>query len=212
VNKRFAELMAKRQKGRLTAPEAEEFVRLLNGPILDPLDKPPAGFVSSRAFVPSDVPGRLRAIDWFTRCGKPFSPILSMPVVQVSAWHEAVARCTDGAWENVELEARNQLALWLHQHDRQNYQHWNELVGGFTSSILNPLTEARWEPYRLQHGLDVAVVHSVQWDILGALMENVYLDSGHHCYFFLEVVSVYEAGHFPCGWVGEWPQGNLVVY
>jgi hypothetical protein len=112
----------------------------------------------------------------------------------------------------VELGAQNQLTLWLHQHDRQNYQRWNDLVGGFKEAVLNPLTEERWEPYRRRHGLDVVVVHSVQWDALGALMENTYLGSGHRCFFFLELLTVYEAGHFPCGWVGEWPQGKLVVY
>jgi hypothetical protein len=52
----------------------------------------------------------------------------------------------------------------------------------------------------------------VQWDILAALMEHAYLGSGHRCFFFLELLSVYEAGHFPCGWIGPWPQGKLVVY
>jgi hypothetical protein len=212
VNERFAELMAKGQTGRLTAAETEELARLLNGPILDPLDNPPTAFVSDRSFAPRDIPGRLRAIEWFSRCGEPLSLTLSMPVVRVTGWPEAVASCMDGVWENVELEAQNQLTLWLHQHDRQNYQRWNDLVDRFKSAVLNPLTEERWEPYRRRNGLDVAVVHSAHWDVLGALMENVYLRSGHRCFFFLELLSVYEAGHFPCGWVGEWPQGNLVVY
>jgi hypothetical protein len=43
-------------------------------------------------------------------------------------------------------------------------------------------------------------------------MENAYLGSGHSCFFFLELLTVYEAGHFPCGWVGDWPRGKLVVY
>jgi hypothetical protein len=48
--------------------------------------------------------------------------------------------------------------------------------------------------------------------ILGALMENSYLGSGHTAFFFLELFLVYEAGHFPCGWVGEWPHGALRVF
>jgi hypothetical protein len=212
VNERFAELMAKGQAGRLNPAETEDLAQLLNAPILEPFANPPPGFVSNRSFAPSDIHGRLRAIDWFSRCGEPLLLNLSMPVMQVSGWPEAVASCTDGIWENVELEAQNQLTLWLHQHDRQNYQRWNELVSDFRSAVLNPLTEKRWEPYRRQHDLDVAVVHSAQWDALGALMENAYIESGHCCFFFLELLSVYEAGHFPCGWVGEWPQGKLVVY
>jgi hypothetical protein len=212
VNERFAALMAKGQTGPLTPVETEELARLLNAPILDPVANAPPGFVSDGSFAPRDIPGRLRAIDWFSHCGDPLSLHLSMPVVQVSRWAEAEASCTDGVWENVELEAQNQLTLWLHQHDRLSYQRWNELVGGFKSAVVKPLTEESWEPYQRQHGLDVAVVHSVQWDALGALMENAYLGSGHRCFFFLELLWVYEAGHFPCGWRGEWPRGTLVVY
>jgi hypothetical protein len=212
MSERLSELLAKGQVGRLTPAESEELARLLNAPILDPLDKPPAPFASDHSFGPSDVAGRLRAIDWFSRCGEPQSLTLSMPTVQVSDWPDAVASCTDGVWENVELEAQNDLTLWLHQKDRENYQRWNELVGEFKASVINPLTEQRWEPYRRQHALDIAVVQSVQWDAAGALMENAYLGSGHRCFFFLELLQVYEAGQFPCGWIGDWPQGKLVVY
>jgi hypothetical protein len=43
-------------------------------------------------------------------------------------------------------------------------------------------------------------------------MANAYLPSGHKCFYFLELFEVYEAGHFPCGWKGEWPAGKLVVF
>jgi hypothetical protein len=56
------------------------------------------------------------------------------------------------------------------------------------------------------------LIQGLRWDILGALMENSYLRSGHAAFFFLELLMVYEAGHFPCGWRGNWPQGELLVY
>jgi len=46
---------------------------------------------------------------------------------------------------------------------------------------------------------------------LGALMGNSYLDTHHPAHFFLELLWVYEAGHFPCGWLGDWPSGKLIV-
>lgn len=186
--------------------------RLLNATLLDSAGNPPAGFVSKHAFALSDVAGRLRAIEWFGRCGQPASLDLSMPNEQVGGWPEAVKACKLSAWEDAELGAQNQLTLWLHQHDREKYQRWNDLVAQHKAAVVNPLTAEWWEPYRQEHGLDIAVVHSVQWDILGALMENSYLGSGHRCFFFLELLWVYEAGHFPCGWRGKWPRGGLVVY
>lgn len=56
MSERFAELMSKGQAGLLTLPEAEEFARLLTGPILDPLGNPPPAFVSGRHYAPSNIP------------------------------------------------------------------------------------------------------------------------------------------------------------
>jgi hypothetical protein len=212
MSERFAELMAKGKVGRLSAAEKEELARLLNAPLFDRLTNPSTSFVSKQSFTADDIAARLRRIDWFGRCGEPVSLHLSMPIEQAPAWSAAVATCTDGIWENVELDARNQLTIWLHHHDHQNYQRWNELVDEFKETVLNPLSEKHWEPYRQKHGLDNVVVSSIKWDILGSLMENAYLLSGHQCFFFLELLLVYEAGHFPCGWVGDWPRGKLVIY
>jgi len=85
-------------------------------------------------------------------------------------------------------------------------------VAQHKAAVLDSLTLEKWVPYQEEHSLDVAVVYSAEWNILAALMENSYLESGHQCFFFLELLWVYEAGHFPCGWRGKWPQGKLVVY
>lgn len=212
MSERFGELLRKGRVGRLTSEESEELARLLNALILDPLENGRPGFQSKHSFAPSDVAGRLRAIDWFSRCGQPLALDLTMGIEPVSTWREATQRCMDEAWEDVELEAQNQLTLWLSRHDRENFQRWNERVDRHKVAVVGPLAERAWEPYQRKRELDPAIIHSVRWDVLGALMENSYLGSGHRCFFFLELLKVYEAGHFPCGWRGEWPEGTLVVY
>jgi hypothetical protein len=172
----------------------------------------PRGFVSKYSFVQSDLAAKARTIQWFARCGQPLDFDLTMPTERVTDWPTAIASCKDPVWEYVELEAKNQLTLWLHANDRTAYQKWNDIVLAHKASVLNPLIEQTVVPYQEKHGLDIALVHSVQWDILGALMENLYLGSGHKAFFFLELFGVYEAGHFPCGWVGEWPHGSLRVF
>jgi hypothetical protein len=212
VDKRFAELLEKGRAGQLSPEESEELARLLNAPILDPVINPPAGFVSRHTFGPSDVAERVRAIDWFSHCGEPLDLDLTMEVEQVRSWSKAMKACASQTWENAELGAQNQLTLWLHNNDRENYQEWNKLVEQFKAEVVNPLTEEKWVPFQQKHGLGITLVHSVQWNILSALMENAYLGSGHRCFFFRELLWVYEAGHFPCGWRGEWPQGKLVIF
>ena len=117
----------------------------------------------------------------------------------------------------MELEAQNQLTFaGFTLNDRHvNYQKWNDHILSLkeNSYLFRLWQEQKIAPFQDQHtGIDAVVLHSVQYDILGALMENTYMRSGHSAFFFLELLMVYEAGHFPCGWVGDWPQGKLIVY
>jgi len=184
----------------------------LNAGMIQAVTNPAQGFISKFSFDHSDLAARVRMIPWFARCGQSLDLDLTMPTERVADWPTAIASCKGPAWENVELEARNQLTLWLHLNDHTEYQKWNDIVLAHKASVVNPLVEQTVVPYQEKHGLDIALVHSVQWDMLGALMENSYLGNGHKAFFFLELLMVYEAGHFPCGWVGEWPQGTLLVY
>jgi hypothetical protein len=184
----------------------------LNAGMIQAVTNPPQGFVSKFSFVQNDLAARARTIHWFAHCGKALDLDLTMPTERVADWPSAIASCKDPAWENVELEAQNQLTVWLHLNDHERYQKWNDIVDAHKASVLNPLIEQNVIPFQAKHGLDIVLVHSVQWDILGALMENSYLRSGRKAFFFLELFMVYEIGHFPCGWVGEWPNGTLRVF
>lgn len=212
MSDRLESLLTKGRSGLLNSAETEELVRLLNAPLLDPPKASQAGFTSKHTFLPSDIPDRVHRIDWFSQVGEPPELNLTMPVLQVGSWAMAIECCRNAVWENAELHAQNQLTMWLHNHDRAHYQRWNEFVDKHKVEVVAPLTETVLLPFQQRYGLDNVIVQSVQWDILGALMENTYLSSGHHSYFFLELLWVYEAGHMPCGWEGEWPLGELLVY
>jgi hypothetical protein len=184
----------------------------LNAGMIEAVTNPPPGFVSKHRFVETDVAARVNSISWFAHCGECLALDLPMETEQARGWEQAIESCKTLAWENAQLEAQNQLTLWLHLNDRPSYQKWNEIVVAHKDATVNPLKEKILAPFQAKHGFDIALVHSVQWDILGALMENSYLGSGHAAFFFLELLTVYEAGHFPCGWQGEWPKGRLLVY
>src|SRR5262249_22567393 len=161
MTERFAELLAKGKAGGLTPAETEELARLLNAPILDVAAGAAAGFVSKHDFAPSDVAGRLRGIDWFSRRREPPACDLAVEVARVATWADAVERCADEAWENAELEAQNQLTLWLQQHDAAVFQQWNERVFEHKAAVLGPLANEKWMPYLQPRGLDAAVVQCV---------------------------------------------------
>ena len=208
----MAELLAKGKASQLTPKERDELARLLNAPILEPLQTPLAAFVSKHRMAESDIVARIMAIDWFAKCGEPAEFDLTMTVERLKSWPQAMKACKARSWENAVLEARNQLTLALHKRDRKGFQDWNDITRKFKAEVITPMTKKVWEPFQESHALDVELVHSVQWNVLAAMMENAYMRSNHGSFFFLELLTVYEAGHLPCGWRGEWPHGGLIVY
>jgi hypothetical protein len=209
VADRTDELVAKKN---LTREKQGGLARLLNKPILDAITNPPLEFVSRHRFTRTDVTGRILAIDWFANCGKPAEFDLTMNFERVKSWPKAMQECKSRAWGYAKLEARNQLTVALHHLDKEKYRSWNTLTDEFKNEIVLPSTEKIWKPFQERHGLKIDFVHTVQWSILAAMMENAYMPCKHGSFFFLELLAVYEAGHFPCGWRGHWPNGELVVF
>lgn len=204
---------AKKKSGssvmQLSDAELQAIAAELNAPILDAASPPP--FKSKHQFTASDIPARLAGIDWFSNCGKDFSLDLTMPVKTVKSWDDATRLCQSMQWAHARLESLNQLRVWLHENDKANFQKWNEVVAkhqNTTIAVLAPTIKQ----LQIRQSLDTAVVDNVLGDILQALLENSYLSSGHSEFFSLELLTVYEAGHFPCGWLGDWPDGHLIVF
>src|ERR1017187_2843515 len=145
---------------------------------------------------------------WFSHCGNP-PPKLPFACSQVSSWAEASAMSSAIEWENTTLEARNELTDILHQSQPSPIHNWNDITNEAKSKIIFPLTERYWNAFAAEKGLGKPFIDCVQWDILAACMESVYRQPR----FFTELLKVYRAGHFPCGWAsGEYPHGNLLIW
>ncbi len=184
----------------------------LNAGMIEAVTNPPLGFVSKHKFQSTDVYARVRKIDWFASCGSPLSVDLTMGIDSVDSWSDAMKECESDNWETATLEARNQLTIFLSKHHRDKYRNWNNISREHKDALVNTLVDDLIRPFQEQRGLSVSLVHSVQWNVLAALMELSYIEYNHQCFFFHELFMVYESGHLPCGWHGEWPNGSLVVY
>lgn len=154
----------------------------------------------------------LEGIRWFQSCGQPLPQSLPFPVAQVSGWSQALSLCSDQAWEDVTLEARNRLTEFLHTRHRDAYQQWNHIAAAAKSRIDAPVCDLIWRPFAERQGLGKAFTDAVSWDVLAAVMEHAYRDCSGRPTFFLQLLQVYRTGHFPCGWSGDWPDGMLLVW
>lgn len=153
----------------------------------------------------------VETIRWFSAVGEPL-PLFSIPALAVASKDDALARCSDPAWEDVTLEARNRLTVFLSMHYRDRESEWNEITDAAKSRIVTPLVNRVWKPFADQHRLGRVFVDCVSWDVLAAIMEHEYRDCTGRPFFFLHLLDVYRAGHFPCGWSGEWPEGKLLAW
>lgn len=156
-----------------------------------------------------EIVERIDKIDWFSNCGKQVSSE-DFEISSVSSWSKGKSYYSTVKWENIQLEARNNLTEYLCFDHREVYRLWNKITDEAKKYIQGPF-DKKLEEYRNSFGLDKGFVNTVKWDILAAIMEYVYLEYKIPV-FYLNLLKIYEKGHFPCGWDGKWPEGKLRVY
>ena len=153
----------------------------------------------------------LQGINWFSNVGKPhpITACVAIKVIWLSDNQAAQAALSSCEWENATLEARNRLTVFLAKNHRTEYVEWNRLVRE-TKDRLKQILDLPLKRIVGRIGTPEVVANSVQWDLLGAVMEATYQEFSPPI-FFSHLLMVYESGHLPCGWSGNWPEGKLLA-
>ena len=147
----------------------------------------------------------LDSADWFSTVGQPFPEPIPNEVIFISSWAEAVECCDSISWENYTLDQRNILTSHLHDHARDRYRCWNQIVDE-VKAASNPMLERKIGPIVKDRALPEIVGHSVRWDVLGACMKQGSTPTSPTA-FFTDLMGWYKRGRFPCGW-GEVDQSE----
>jgi hypothetical protein len=50
------------------------------------------------------------------------------------------------------------------------------------------------------------------WEYVSMLLAEIIASPEAECTYFREQLPWFHAGHFPCGWDGDWPNGHMRVY
>lgn len=160
-----------------------------------------------------ELMARIGKFDWLAECGKPLECPPQLECRQARSWRSACELSAEQIWEDTELEARNELTAFLARHYPSEDRHWNDITmaarefvdGSFTPRFRVAVRKRFGEPPKV-------VVDSMKWDVLAAIMEDTYSDLKPPG-FFSKLLTLYESGHFPCGWEnGIYPAGRLVVF
>ena len=157
----------------------------------------------------NDMLLRLSNVPWWVNCGNPHG---DRNVIAVKTWRAATTEMKRPAWEDTRLEAANSLAAFMALTSHDAWNRWNNHVAN-----ANPIIDINVRPAidraTLDHGLPEKFRWCVEWDLLHAILEDIYRDYCPTVKFFTDLFEIYNDGHLPCGWRGgTWPEGQLVVF
>jgi hypothetical protein len=105
-------------------------------------------------------------------------------------------------------EAQGGLTEYLASTCPAQFQSWNSLVID-AKEIFNARVRPFVASFSTEHNLSKQFENCVEWDVIGAVMETSY-ERFKPPVFFRRLLDVYDQGHFPCGWRGQWPSGTLI--
>lgn len=151
----------------------------------------------------------MKTVPWFSRCGTP-SENIGFDVEWLSEWSQAQESLESPEWKMIETDALGNLTAFLATKHASKYQGiWNRLVREATPKI-----EALFIPaavaYQQERQLRKTFLNYVRWDCLGIIMESTYKPCRPPV-FYTKFLSIYQSGHFPCGWKGQWPEGRPIL-
>ncbi len=155
---------------------------------------------------------QLEDSDWFKRVGRYIvdEGEITVPVVIVSSWEEVMERSSTSEWGLVLNELTNSYCRDLANKFPDHFRTWNERARA-VKTLSKPLVKAKLDPVREQHGLSEVFVNTLHAQVAMVLMEAEY----SHLIApasFSKLAFWLVNGHVPCGWKGEFPNGNLVIY
>jgi hypothetical protein len=157
-----------------------------------------------------DIKDRFRKINLFSKCGSAVE--LSFPVKNVFDWERAAEYFLSDEWEYVTHEAGNDLRGYLHSNKLEQFRLWNEYAIA-SRDFVNDELLLKIENWKKKHDLDTIFIDCVKSDLAFALIYQQYLSElkGGLPDFYESILSVYDAGYFPCGWDGNYPDGILII-
>lgn len=162
----------------------------------------------------AEIVRRLGEIDWFRGCGTQPPSDLPFHVKPAPDAATAIQSALGSLWRDARTEAQGDLTAYLAKNHPEADCFWNELstrarerIQGEVMPIVNEAlgrisAESLWDVVLLD--LNRIAIHSAYRKRFRRLPD-----------FYERLLIVYERGHLPCGWVGDfdsWPEGQLLVY
>lgn len=128
--------------------------------------------------------------------------------INVVVPNEVVKYLNNSDWENITLDKANQLRQEVLIKDKDVFcLLWNK----YSADARNFVKSELIGNISLKFSQDV--VDCVRWDLIHLVLYFQYklLLNINIISFYEEKFLIYREGHFPCGWIGNYPNGNFLV-
>jgi hypothetical protein len=150
---------------------------------------------------------------WLQRVGEPLPELMGklngQGVILVKSWQEALTIFG----EDLRYNANGILAAPClpidDVYDRiPEREHWWQKA---REEAKQYTVLSGWAPRSLaREQRDLIFEHL--WEYVSMLLAEIIASPEAECTYFREQLPWFHAGHFPCGWDGEWPAGRMRVY
>ncbi len=144
---------------------------------------------------------------WFAHVGE---GSLEQSLV-VKNWDVAIEKCTSIDYENFGIEMTNHIRRVVRTASVERYQQWNEITAIVRPPIIGMAMSAIERVPVVSQECITAIKLQISRDLIRACIESEYADFFPPGYY-LDTFQIYSLGRFPCGWNGDYPQGQRIIY
>ncbi len=163
--------------------------------------------------IDSEILSIINEIPWFEKCGNRTEILLNYKYKFVTE-KEMIQPLSGIKWDNLENDEFNKLYDWFRTSaicldlERSVREIRKEEMPKFDLLVKDKIKKVFVNEQKL-------VLDSFHYDLLMIIMKltiSKRFSSNDEPYFYNELLEIYKAGHFPCGWRGSYPEGTILIY
>lgn len=157
---------------------------------------------------------RLQNINWFCNCGNKLNIDIIWRFLSLNNIDEVNLNINNTRWENVSIDAINELTEFLFFNYRQlwNSNIWNVIAIDVRENFLPQFCKKIEYACKKHFGeIYPNIIEDVKWNTANIIMAYTFQDYLKST-FYTELLRIYEAGFLPCGWKSKYPTGRILIY
>lgn len=148
---------------------------------------------------------------WLQYCGEQQNAKYDFDILLQMDRTKAIKTLISTDWKNICLEERGNITAYLSIHNKEEYnKNWNQFTRKIKLEILPQIIEKIQESISKKN-LPESIIDDIKFNLTTILISDVFSDY-YRSEFFQQLYQIYISGHLPCGWDGEYPNGNIVVF